>query len=161
MSQAKGTPQLRSMLLAMKPLDLHLVPTPELPHVWAALMELSVGENVATLAAVADATTSMYFSTGGGIIGGDAHEPVRVANRKFLVAVDKFVEAGAFVKEENPLPVLKGAVSFAALTYDGMRVARDTEARLSSKTSPLWPLFALGHAVITALRTSTGGKWPG
>jgi hypothetical protein len=141
------------MLLGSKPADLHLAPTAELPHIWAALMEMPVGGNVATLAAVADGTTSMYFSTGGGIIGGSEHESVLDANRKFLLAVDKLL-AGFVVKDE-PLKVIPGAISFVVLTYDGMRVARDTEARLSSRASPLWPVFVLGHAVITALRQAS------
>ena len=159
MTDAKGTPQLRAMLLATKPGDVGLAPSAELPRVWAALMEMPVGANVATLAAVADGTTSMYFSTGGGILGGSEHESVRAANRKFLLAVDKLL--GGFVVKAEPLTVTPGAVSFVVLTYDGMRVARDTELRLSSKASPLWPAFVLGHAVITALRMATGGTLQG
>ena len=159
MSPETGTPQLRAMLLASEPAALGLAPTPELPHVWAALMEMPVGANVATLAAVADGTTSMYISTGGGIIGGSGYESVREANRKFLLAVDKLL--AGFVAKAEPLTVVPGAVSFVVLTYDGIRVARDTEARLSSKASPLWPVFALGHGVITALRRATGGAIQG
>ena len=159
MTDPKGTPQLRAMLLGSKPADLHLTPTTDLPHVWAALMEMPVGENVATLAAVADGTTSMYFSTGGGIIGGSGHESVRDANRKFLLAVDKLLVG--FVAKDEPLKVVPGAISFVVLTYDGIRVARDTEARLSARKSPLWPAFVLGHAVITALRMATGSAVQG
>jgi hypothetical protein len=99
---------------------------------------------------VADGTTSLYFSNGGGIIGGGAHESVRVANRKLL----EFIESGLelFVPLERPLEVMDAAVSFAVLTYDGLRGARDEEKKLRDRRSPLWPAFYLGHEVITALR---------
>ena len=36
----RGAAALRAMLLASKPSDFGLAPTPELPHVWAAMMEM-------------------------------------------------------------------------------------------------------------------------
>ncbi len=64
---------LRDNLLATKPSDVHLAPTEELPHVWATLMEMKISGNVVSLAAVAEGTTSLYFSNGGGIIGAGEH----------------------------------------------------------------------------------------
>ena len=154
MTEPKGTPQLRAMLLASKPADFGLVPTTELPHVWAALMEMNVKNTLVTLVAVADGATSLYFGTGGGIIGGHKFEPVRDANHKLLLGVEKFLVAKAFVARDVPLETTPGAVSFATLTYDGLAVARDTEERLKAKRSPVWPLYYLGQQVITQLRTS-------
>lgn len=74
---------LRAKLLASRPEDLDLAPTPELLHVWAALMEMAVSSATVTLVAVADGATSLYVSTGGGVIGGGHHETVRAAYRKF------------------------------------------------------------------------------
>lgn len=157
----RGAPTLREVLLASKATDYGLTPTPELPHVWAALMELQVSGTVVSLVAVADGSTSMYFGNGGGILGGNAHEKVRAANRKFLAGVERFFVAKAFVARDRPVDVMKGAVAFAVLTHDGLVVARDTEDRLKTKVSPLWPLFFLGHALIAALRVSTEGKAAG
>jgi len=159
MTEGVAGPKLREMLLASKPSDYGIVPSTELPNVWAALMEMPVGRATASLVAVADGATSMYFSTGGGIIGGHAHESVRAANRALLAAIEKLL--AGFVVKDAPVAVLPGAVSFAVLTHDGLRVARDTEERLKTKKSPLWPVFFLGHAVITELRkvsdTTPGG----
>jgi hypothetical protein len=66
---AEGTPALREMLLSAKPSEFKIAPTPELPRVCAAMMEMRVGKADVSLVAVADGTTSMYFSTGGGFIG--------------------------------------------------------------------------------------------
>ena len=148
-------PDLRSRLLASTAADYHIVPTSELPHVWAVLMEMPVAKGVASLVAVADGSTSMYFSTGGGIIGGGERD----ANRKLLLAVEKLL--AGFVAKDAPTKVLPNAISFVVLTFEGIRVARDTEERLKTKTSPLWPIFYLGHGVITSLRTATETRAPG
>lgn len=112
-----------------------------------------MGGALVTLAAVADGTTSLYFSTGGGVIGGGEHESVRAANRKLLA----FIETGLdlFVPIERPLEVMDGSVSFAVLTYEGLRGARDDEKKVEERRSPLWPAFYLGQDVITALRLAT------
>ncbi|MGH2492859.1 MAG: hypothetical protein ACRDF9_15290 [Candidatus Limnocylindria bacterium] len=138
------------MLLTAKPSDFHIAPVSELPHVWATLIEMRMSGVMVSLAAVADGTTSLYFSNGGGIIGGGGHESVRAANRKLLT----FVETGLdlFVPLERPLEVVDAAVSFAVLTYEGLRGARDEEVKLKERRSPLWPAFYLGHDVIAALR---------
>ena len=150
---AEGTPALRETLLSAKPSEFKIAPTPELPRVWAAMMEMRVGKADVSLVAVADGTTSMYFSTGGGVIGGGQHESVRGANRQMLILIERLYPA--FVARESPLEVVAGAVSFAVLTHEGLRVARDTEERLIQKKSPLWPVRYAGEQVITALRVAT------
>ena len=151
---ADGTVALRQRLLSAKPADYGLAPTPELPHVWGAMMEMRVGTAVVTLVVVADGATSLYFSTGGGIIGGGGHESVRAANRKLLAFAEQYNEM--FVPLDAPLAVLDGTVSFAVLTYDGIRGARDEESRIQKRKSPLWTAYYLGQEVITALRLATG-----
>jgi hypothetical protein len=148
-----GAPALRTMLLAAKPSDFGLAPTAELPRVWAALMEWHVKNGVVSLVAVAEGSTSLYFSTGGGILGGGEHEAVRAENRKLLAFIEKSLEM--FVPVDSPLPVLKDAVTFTVRTYDGIRGARDKEERITQQKSPLWPAFYLGQGVITALRVVT------
>jgi hypothetical protein len=80
---------------------------------------------------------------------------VRDVSRKFLVLVERFVSAKAFVPRDAPLDTPAGAVSFAVLTYAGLAVARDSEDRLKSKKSPIWPLYFMGHDVISALREAS------
>lgn len=150
---ADGTPALRATLLRAKPADFGLAATPELPHVWAAMMEMRIGKADVSLVAVADGSTSLYFSTGGGVIGGGEHESVRTANRRLLVVSEKLLPA--FVVRDAPLAVMAGAVSFAVFTYEGLRAARDTEERVQRKKSPLWPAYDVGQEVITALRLAT------
>jgi len=148
-----GTPALRAMLLRAKPADYGLAPTPELPRVWGAMMEMRIGSADVSLVAVAEGSTSLYFSSGGGILGGGEHESVRAANRKLLGVIEKLFPA--FVARDVPVAALDGAVSFAIFTYEGLRVARDTEERVRQKKSPLWPAYYVGQEIITALRLVT------
>jgi hypothetical protein len=62
--------RLRGQLLEVDPAELELSPSPRLPRVWAVLMEMGLDTGTASLVAVADGTTSLYLSTGGGVIGG-------------------------------------------------------------------------------------------
>jgi len=154
----KGTAALREMLLRSKPSDFGLAPTTDLPHVWAAMMEMQFRDATASLVVVKGGATSLYFSTGGGVIGGETHESVREANRKFLAAIERFFDAKAFVPQTSALATMKDAVTFNVLVYEGLVAARDTEERMKTRKSPLWPLYFLGQDVITQLRVTAEKK---
>ena len=47
-------------------------------------METGYDAVTVTLFALSDGTTSLYFSNGGGVIGGQGYEAVRRANEAFL-----------------------------------------------------------------------------
>src|SRR5215210_4876204 len=66
-------------------------PPPEAPA-WGILMETGYPEASATLLALGDGTTSLYLSTGGGIIGGHAPEGVRQANAEFLDTANQYYQ---------------------------------------------------------------------
>jgi hypothetical protein len=70
-----------------------LEPSAELPNVWAGMMEMDVDGDTATIVAVGEGSTSMYLSTGGGVIGGGMHERVVQANHHFLVALESNLDA--------------------------------------------------------------------
>src|SRR5258708_14763878 len=53
------------------------------------LMETAYPKAVATLACFADGTTSLYFSTGGGMLGAGQHESVRAAASAFLATATR------------------------------------------------------------------------
>jgi len=145
--------KLREQIATITPGQLRLAPTSELPRVWAALMELPVSGSVASLLASADGTTSLYFGTGGGIIGGGKHAQVRAANRRFLVALDAALDATAPVADfALPRPE---RIAFAVLTHDGKRGADVSEADLRAGTHPLSKAFMAGHEVIAYLRAAS------
>lgn len=79
---------LRSQVFATRPEEVGIAPGPLLPHVWGAVMEFQRPGAAVTLVSLADGTTSLYFSNGGGIIGAGGHPPVAKATRDFLAVVD-------------------------------------------------------------------------
>jgi hypothetical protein len=141
---------LRSQILELDPTEVVLQPTEELPNAWGGLMELGYPEGAATIVCLADGTTSMYTSTGGGVIGGGAHESVVQASRGFLVELEgRLSELEEDGDPDLPAP---GIVAFRALTYS-VRLARSAdEDELASGHHPLSSLYAAGQDVITALR---------
>ena len=145
---------LRGRLLETDPASLGLAPSAGGRRVWAVVMDTAFPEGLASLAVVADGTTSLYTSTGGGTIGAGTHETVAAASQAFLDrvdgALDLLVPASAF-----PLPST-GRVRFCALTFEGGRTAEADEQDLGEGRHPLSGVFLAGHDVITELRAMEG-----
>lgn len=118
--------------------------------VLALLMETGYREAVATLVAVADGTTSLYFSNGGGFIGAGTHPTVAEASRSWLEAGRSFLPALSAVTEPA-LPDV-GTTQFVAVTRDGLRGALAPEDDLGENRHELSPLFHAAHEVITQIR---------
>ena len=125
-------------------------PTPEHPNVWGAVMDMTYPNGTASLVALSDGTTSLYTSTGGGVVGGGAHADVVSATQGFLSSVEQHL--GLFsIEEGTPLPDV-GSVRIHALTLSGRLAAEAAEDDLGHDRHELSPLFHAGHRVITALR---------
>ena len=147
--------ELRGMLLETDPASLGLAPTPGGRQVWAVVMDTAFPEGVASLAVVADGTTSLYSSTGGGTIGAGTHETVAAASQAFLDRVDESLDL--LVRGSSfPLPST-GRVRFCVLTFDGGRTAEADELDLGEGRHPLSGVFLAAHDVITELRAVEGG----
>jgi hypothetical protein len=135
------------------PGDLGIVPAAGHERVWAVLMETGYPGAVASLIAIADGTTSLYFSNGGGIIGAGQRPSVREPAMRFIQLVDAHVGHLA-VADQHPLPNL-GRVRFYARTFTDVRTAEAAERDLAERRHPLSPLFYAGHAVISAVRMAS------
>ena len=71
---------------------------------FAAVVDMDMGNAIATLACIADGTTSLYFSNGGGQLGlGQADENIYTAAISFLRSADQVLEKMEKA-EEYPLP---------------------------------------------------------
>ena len=95
----------------------------------------------------------MYFSTGGGILGGIGHETVRNAARQFVSSAQTFLskmkEVASF-----PLPPT-GMTHFYALTNRGVFGSPELISDdLKNSKSEFFALFAAGQDVITEIRKS-------
>jgi hypothetical protein len=121
----------------------------------ALVMETGYPEAVATLVGVADGTTSLYFSNGGGFIGAGTHENVAEANRRWH-ELGRSVLAQLTVIQDVPLPG-EGMTQFVAVTPEGLRGAVAPEEELVQGRHELSPFFYAGQDVITQIRLSEGG----
>jgi hypothetical protein len=113
-------------------------------------METGMDAGFYTLVVLADGTTSLYFSNGGGIIGAGEKSEVREASRQFIGWGNRFVASA----ESSPStqPPAKGSTKFFFLTFDGIRSYSAPEVELGEERDALAPLFHAGHAVIAAVR---------
>jgi hypothetical protein len=149
----EATREMRDMALRVEPAELGLTPTPERPHVWGVLMETGYPDAVASLVALADGTTSLYFSNGGGIIGAGEYATVRDAAGAFLSSADAHAARFAPVTD-TPLPAVT-RVRFYVRSFGGLLGAEADEEALGRGRHPLSPVFHAGQAVITAMREAT------
>ncbi|MBE3199807.1 hypothetical protein IHE48_02075 [Frankia sp. CH37] len=119
--------------------------------VWGALMEIGAAEGTVTVVSLADGTTSLYASAGGGAVGGGAHSAVVAATRRFLQVTEAHLTSFEADGERAPAPAA-GRIVFRALTYGGRRYAEAAEKDLREPGHSLSPLYQAGYAVISRLR---------
>ena len=141
---------LRSQILDLDPSSVGMARGPGAPSTWGAVMELGNGNGVASLVCLSDGTTSLYVSTGGGMIGGGAHEAVVRANEAFLAMTAEHL-SGMTRGLDHALPA-EGRVIIRALTYDGPFTFEEAEDDLGYGRSPLSPVFYAAHGVLSELR---------
>lgn len=142
---------LRGQIFDLKPADLEL--SEKQAALFGVLMEMGYEHGAASLVTLADGTTSLYFSTGGGIIGGGRHKEVARAAQDFLAAVRAGLPAFEPARE-HPLPLVR-QVRFYALTERGVYTTFAPEDDLGQNRVPLAELFYAGQQVITQLRQHT------
>src|SRR5947209_2396212 len=95
-------------------------------RVWSVIMETCHPAAVVTLMTVADGTTSLYFSTGGGIIGAGDRQTVKTAAMRLVESADAFLPSFT-PASEYPSPG-KSRVRFYLRTFDGTVSAERDEA---------------------------------
>ena len=144
---------LREKALSVTAQDLNIEAIEARPNVWAALMELGYPEATATLVAFADGTTSLYISTGGGIIGAGEHPPVREEADRFLSIVQQHIAEFA-AATSTPLP-RRGHVRFYVRTFQATLTAEVNEELLERREHTLSPVYVAGHAVLTQIRLAS------
>lgn len=151
-AQADGSVMqgLRMQALTLKPEQIGITQANFPKDVWGLLMETGFENGAFTLVALADGTTSLYFSTGGGIIGGGEHEKVRRASGNFIGWANK-LEAEAKPTKDYPLPN-QGEVVFYFLSRKGVLKYSAPEVELGEQRDKLSNLFHAGHLVISELR---------
>jgi hypothetical protein len=144
--------ELRDRALNSTPAQLGLSAAEFTSRPWGVLMETGLDNGTYTLVVLADGTTSLYFSTGGGVIGAGKHRSVREAAQAMLSAASQF-QARLPVATSTPLPA-PTVVTFDLLSSRGKLVYSAPEQALGEHRDKLSELFHAGHAVIAAVRAT-------
>jgi hypothetical protein len=119
-------------------------------RVWGVVMEAGCPEAVATLLALSDGTVSLYFSSGGGMIGLGDHEEIANAAQR-LIALAARAAPSCDYASEFPLP-RKGYTRFYLMTYSGVLTVEIDEQRLWLDTECA-PIFDRGHELLGMIRS--------
>lgn len=124
---------------------------------WGVLMDWGVNNGIATVVASSDGSASVYFSSGGGYIGGRGQEPIRLAAQK-AVDVARAVQLASQPTTEFPLPET-GGVFFYFLTDAGVFTFHTSVEDLNSPSHPLRKVGDAMQDVITQYRLwDQGGR---
>lgn len=123
----------------------------------AVVMDWGLDGGTATLVAYDDDTTSLYLSSGGGVIGAGAHETVRLAARAFRDAAHAARPAFAPVATDDAfqLPPANNATFYLVTNDATLRAGPIATSLLAAGAHPLAALGARAQQVITAVRESS------
>jgi hypothetical protein len=120
--------------------------------VLAVLMETGYPEAVATLIAVADGASSLYFSNGGGIIGAGEYKQVHDSSLSLVSKAGDYLNNLTLTKT-FPLP-MKGFTRFYVVTPSGIYTDEVLEDDLGNERHALSPVFFQGHELISYIRAA-------
>src|SRR5258707_6117040 len=144
-------PRLRALALYSKRIP-NSIPKPSSPtEPWGVVMDWIVSSAIATVVAFSDGSASVYFSSGGGLLGGQAHEPIRNAARQAVAIAAEF-QPQMQLTTDFPLPQ-PGIVVFYLLTDSGVFTSSAFESSLKTHSHALSKLGDAMQAVITAYRS--------
>ena len=148
--------QLRQRILELAPGDLGLTEAGKTSQVWGVIMETGYEVGSATLVSLADGTTSLYFSTGGGMIGSGTYSPLAEASKSFIHQAESHL-AEIPACSDHPLPQV-GEVRFIVLTFSGKHaIAAPLETLVKGK-DPLSALYLQAQNTLSQLRLSAEQK---
>lgn len=116
----------------------------------AIVMETAGNDYCYTLVAVADGSASIYYSSGGGIIGAGQHPQGGEKAKEFLNFSRQYESKLKEVKE-FPLPK-PGMTRFYIIKKDSTLTGEFKEDDLGNEKLKLSPLFHKGHELITIIR---------
>ena len=120
--------------------------------VLAVLMETGYPEAVATLIAVADGASSLYFSNGGGIIGAGEYKQVHDSSLELLTKAGTYINKLSLTKV-FPLPK-NGFTRFYVVTSSGIYSDEVLEDDLGNERHVLSSVFFQGHELISFIRAA-------
>jgi hypothetical protein len=152
--RAAASADLRKQVLTGTRAAFSLDPVASTTTPWGVVMETGFPEGYFTLVALSDGSASIYLSSGGGSIGGGAHETIRKASQAMVTLGAKFQPQATATKEFPPPK--DGQTVFYLLTDAGVFTASAPEQDLGEERHAWSPLFQAGHEVIGRYRIIEG-----
>ena len=146
-AQPPSSPPLRDLVLTGE-----LPPRPEEAPGTAtvALLEMSVGRGLATVCSFVDGATSLYLSTGGGVIGVGEDPRANAASREFVAVVESALEY--LVPTDSNPDLDPGSVRFLLRVGDELFGAEYAESALTHSDHAMHALWVKGQDVLTWIR---------
>jgi len=142
---------LREMAFESKPEQLGLSLPVSKTVVYGIVMDWDVKNGTASIISFLSGDASIYFSSGGGIIGGGTHENVKIRAIQFVEKAQQMLDK-AKKTEQTPLPD-KNILVFYLLTNKGIYSVQDNMENFQNQSSIWLGLFLIGNELINELRT--------
>jgi hypothetical protein len=128
--------------------------TPAHPRVCGVVVDVPASGGFATVVALADDTTSLYTSVGGGAIGAGGHQPVADANHRLLATIDEYF-LGFSIGGDDSLPAA-GFVRYHVLGPTNRSTADVPEDCFWGRADhPLMPVIVATQDLISVMRSVT------
>jgi hypothetical protein len=137
---------LREKILRAKAEDLN-IQLDSSSRVWCVVTDIAMQTGSVCLVAMIDGSASMYFSSGGSIVGSVGQQNVRDAATAYTRMCYKSLPEMKITRE-FPLPGA-GVVSFSLLTNNGIYTSSAKKEELVSGQNILSPMFFAANDLIT------------
>jgi hypothetical protein len=152
--RGESAPDLRARVFTVEPREIGCGPDGG-RHVWGVVVDMAIDNGVATVVSLVDGSTSLYTSSGGGVIGGGTIEPIGLASEALVYAAEREVELIPPAPDDDRSVPRPGYVRFWLLTYAGVRMA-EAHADDLDREHPLWRMHLSAQEVVTNLRIHGG-----
>ena len=137
---------LRQLQLSLPVEKLGFKPNADFPTVYGVLTEWPTQGMVVTVSSMRDGSASIYMSSGGFLIGGQAYEKVRQAAVRHVKTAEQFAKLG---KPDTTFAYPKSdQVFYHLLTYDGVRLVVGDAIEVAMGRDPTAPLFEAAKDVM-------------
>lgn len=121
----------------------------ELP--FGVVMEVGIQDSVVTLAGYVDGDARVYYQSGGGMVGGFAHETTREAAKAFVASSSSVLRHLAQCPVQPPIPE-GGKVRFSILTAKGILTGEVEREALGDSGNAFHALYYAGQEVVAQMR---------
>ncbi len=141
---------LRAQALSFGSVEIRATPVVSGGRALGVVMDMGEDAGVATIVGLADGTTSMYVSNGGGMLGIGENPDAAAASKRWVAVAEAALPALA-ERDDDDLPE-DGSVRLTVLTTGRRFTATAAESELRAGAHPLSALYAAGQQVITEIR---------